>query len=140
MKRLLFFVLPLLLFAFPAVANEALKTPWSLAYSDGSANHYRIGQDLQGGETRFEYLPVRPEESSTGNYSGGEPRQGRLDAKQLAELQKWLNKLEGDKSLRTESRDKGTGAFTVNSGDDSRSFIIKNCPELQAFNDFLKKL
>ncbi len=140
MKRLLFLLLPLLLFAAHAQAGEKLKTPWSLSYSDGSANLYRFGQDIPESQTHFEYLPVRPENSSTGAYSGGEPRQGDLNSKQTAELKKWLSKLESDKSLRTESRDKGTGAFTVKSGDDTRSFIIQMGPELREFDDFLKKL
>lgn len=138
MKRLLFLLL--LLFATPALAGEKLQAPWSLSYSDGSANHYRFGQDNPKSQTHFEYLPVRPEESSTGTYSGGEPRQGDLSAKQTDELQKWLNKLESDKSLHTESRDKGTGAFTIKSGDQTRSFIIQMSPTLREFDQFLKKL
>jgi hypothetical protein len=140
MKRLLFLLVPLFLFASHSQAGEKLKTPWSLSYGDGSANQYRFGQDLKESQTYFEYFPVRPENSSTGTYSGGEPRQGDLSAKQTAELKKWLNKLESDKSLHTESRDKGTGAFTVRSGDETRSFIIQMGPELREFDQFLKKL
>ncbi|HKY63539.1 MAG TPA: hypothetical protein VJR29_08980 [bacterium] len=138
MKRFLF--LAFLLLTSAAQAGESLKPPWSLAYSDGSANRYRFGQDTKGGETQFEYLPIRPEESSTGTYSGGEARQGRLDAKQTAQLQQWLGKLEKNKALHTADRAKGTGAFTLNSGDETRSFIIQDSPELRDFNEFLKKL
>lgn len=137
--RAFLLLLPFLLVAIPsAQARGELKVPWSLGYSDGSANGYHFGQDSKGGPVTYEYLPVRPENSSTGTYSGGEPRQGRLDAKQAAELQKWLGKLESDKSLHQESRDKGTGSFTLKSGDDTRRFIVQMSPTLQEFDAFLK--
>jgi hypothetical protein len=41
-------------------------------YADGSANVYRIKPDS------LEYIPVKPEESSTGMYSGGEPKKVAL--------------------------------------------------------------
>ena len=127
-----------LLLPWPALAG--LQVPWSLSYSDGSANNYQFKQDTQEGEVYFEYIPVRPEQSSTGMYSGGDPRKGLLDKKRTAELEKWLDKLEADKSLRSGSRDKGTGSFTIKSGTESRSFIIKMNPQLTEFNEFLKKL
>jgi len=131
----LFLIFPL----SQSCGGEKVQPPWSLSYSDGSGNSLRFAQDREDGSAEFEYLPVRPENSSTGIYSGGEPRQGRLDAKQVKELQKHLGKLESDASLRVEDRDKGTGAFTVREGDKSRSFILKNSPALSEFNDFLLK-
>lgn len=141
MKKLLLLFLPLLLLSIEAKATEALKVPWSLAYSDGSANSYRFGQDGKDAAVTFEYLPVRPENSSTGTYSGGEPKQGSLDSKQSGELRQWVAKFESDKSLRQESRDKGSGAFVIKSGgDDSRSFIIRMSPTLKDFDAFLKTI
>jgi hypothetical protein len=125
---------------FQARADDKMKTPWSITYSDGSANGYRFNQDTPDGQTRFEYSPVRPENSSTGIYSGGEPKAGTLDSKQSAELQKWVGKLESDKSIRTTERAKGSGAFTVRSGDKSSEFIIQQSSILTEFDNFAKKL
>jgi hypothetical protein len=106
----------LLFLIWPLQALGALQTPWTLSYGDGSANAYHFKQDSKSSDVFFEYVPVRPEQSSTGFYSGGVPRKGLLDPKRVSELEKWLDKLESDPSLRSDSRDKGTGAFTIKTG------------------------
>src|SRR5262245_39969007 len=55
------------------MAAEAMKAPWKVTYHDGAGNGFQFWQDAEGGEVRFDYSPVRPEQSSTGFYSGGEP-------------------------------------------------------------------
>lgn len=132
---LLFIVL---LLPWPVLAG--LQVPWSLSYSDGSANNYQVKQDTKEGEVYFEYIPVRPEQSSTGMYSGGDPRKGLLDKKQTAELENWLDKLEKETSLRAKDRIKGSGSFRIKSGSETRSFLINDNPQLREFNDFVKKL
>lgn len=51
-----------------------------LMYADGSANRYEISS------TELKYIPVKPEESSTGMYSGGEPAQIALSNEQYSQL------------------------------------------------------
>jgi len=127
---------------FPAagITAEYLQTPWNLSYSDGSANQYRFEKKTKYESISFVYHPIRPEESSTGLYSGGEPRKGHLTAKQARELLKKLKRLESDPSLRVQERGKGTGAFTIGTPEGTRSFILGARPELLKFDDFLKKL
>ncbi|MDL1871529.1 hypothetical protein FBR05_04925 [Deltaproteobacteria bacterium PRO3] len=135
----------LLLFGFwlvppPGLAEEALRAFWTLDYGDGSANQYHFEQRSKDAAVSFRYVPVRPEESSTGMYSGGEPRQGRLTARQARELKQRLAELESDAELRVEERGKGTGAFTVQTPEGTRSFLIRMGPEIRRFDEFLKKL
>jgi len=51
-----------------------------LIYADGSANRYEISAN------ELRYIPVKPEESSTGMYSGGEPAQVVLSTEQYSRL------------------------------------------------------
>lgn len=106
----------------------------SITYSDGSANGYVFTADGDG--ATFAYSPVRPEHSSTGMYSGGEPRSGRLDAALAKTLFDQIRALEANTTLHVEDRAKGTGQFRV----DERSFIIARGPELLAFDAFVRGL
>jgi hypothetical protein len=123
-----------------AEENAAPEAPWNVVFHDGSGNGYRFWKASRKEGTRFEYSPVQPENSSTGMYTGGEPKKGRVDGKRVRELWRWVRRLEGDASLRTDSRDKGTGAFRVQdpAGGD-RQFIIENSPLLQDFDTFLAR-
>ncbi len=107
---------------------------WSLEYSDGSANAYLVTADT------FEYRPVTPERSSTGMYSGGPPREGRLDAAQATELWRVVRELEAATKLHTADRMKGTGAFHVTDAAGTRDFIVLRGPELLAFDELLRAL
>ncbi len=109
---------------------------WSLEYADGSANAYRIKGDGDG--ARFKYLPVTPERSSTGMYSGGAPRDAHLDAAQTAGLWRRVGALEAATHLQTADRMKGTGAFHVTDAGGTRAFIILRGPELLAFDELVQ--
>ncbi len=107
----------------------------SITYSDGSANGY-----VFNGDGTFTYNPVRPEQSSTGMYCGGDPRAGRLEPAQLARLRELVTNLEADISLRVTDRGKGTGRFVVVDAHGTRDFIIARGPALLAFDDFVRAL
>lgn len=109
--------------------------PWAIAYADGSANAYHLASD--GAGATFEYRPVTAAQSSTGQYSGGEPRRGKLDAAQVAELWRQLAALEANPKLHTTDRMKGTGAFQVTDAAGTRAFIIRRGPALLAFDELL---
>jgi hypothetical protein len=112
--------------------------PWSIRYADGSANHYSIDSDGDG--ATFDYDPVRPEQSSTGTYSGGDPRSGRLDAAQVTSLWQRIAALEGNRAVHQEDRNKGTGAFHLTDASGSRSFIIQMGDDIRGFDDYLRTL
>jgi hypothetical protein len=112
--------------------------PWSIRYSDGAANSYSIDGDGDG--ARLVYRPIRPEESSTGTYSGGDPRSGRLDAAQVATLWQRVAALEGNRAIHQEDRNKGTGMFNVKDATGERGFIIQMGADIRAFDDYLREL
>ncbi len=111
---------------------------WSIDYADGSANTYRFRAD--GEVAHFEYIPITPEQSSTGLYSGGDPRSGVLDAITLAALWQHVRELEANAAVHVEDRGKGTGAFRVVEGSATRSFIVARGPALAAFHSFVSGL
>src|SRR4051812_39265424 len=104
-------------------------------YSDGSANAYRFVADGSG--ATFVYEPVTPERSSTGMYSGGRPRAGRVDA---AALWQQVRTLEAAIERHVVDRGKGTGLFHITDASGSRSFIIARGDELAAFDAFVSAL
>jgi hypothetical protein len=110
-----------------------------VVFHDGSGNALRVWKASKRERVRFEFNPVQPENSSTGLYSGGKPSKGRVDARRVRELWRWVRKLEGDPSLRAETRDKGTGAFGVKSASEGdREFLIEDCPLLREFTGWLR--
>jgi hypothetical protein len=111
---------------------------WHIEYADGSANVYRFREDTDG--VQFEYDPMTRERSSTGMYSGGDPRAGRLDETKVASLWHHVRALEANRTLHVEDRGKGTGAFHVVEAAATRSFIIVRGPELAAFDAFVAAL
>ena len=116
------------------------QAPWNVTYHDGSNNGFRFWQEAENEATRFEYSPITPETSSSGIYSGGEPRQGPMNNEHVDELWRWIEQLESDTSLHTASRMMRTGAFTVTTASGTRRFIIKHSPPLSEFNAFLAQL
>jgi hypothetical protein len=118
-----------------AIVAGMPDTPWTLDYADGSANRYRIWSDGDGAS--FEYDPVTPAESSTGMYSGGDPRAGKVDATTLASIWQQVRDLEANTAQHTAERGKGTGAFTITDPSGERAFIVDRTPQLVAFDDLL---
>lgn len=122
------------------MTSGAQQAPWSVTYHDGSNNGFRFWQESEDEATRFEYAPMTPEASSSGIYSGGEPKQGPLNNEHVDELWRWVERLESDTSLHAASRMMRTGAFTVTTASGTRRFIVKHSPLLDAFNAFLAQL
>jgi hypothetical protein len=111
---------------------------WTISYGDGAGNRYTFRADGDG--ALFEYDPVTPERSSTGRYSGGPPRSGRLDASQLAALREQVRRLEANTTIQGLDRNKGTGAFHLQEGSAERRFIVDRGAELAAFDSFVSAL
>ena len=112
--------------------------PWSFSYHDGNGNAYHLRD--AGSGAMFEYLPVRPEHSSTGRYSGGEPRSGPIDASTAAALWAQIATLEADTALHITERGKDTGAFSFRDATGDRGFTIKRSFPLAAFDALIARL
>lgn len=117
----------------PGPSRRAL--PWSLLYSDGNANRYRFWQD--GAVAQYEYVPVRPEESSTGQYSGGQPARGTLTPDQVDVLWREIDALMANPALHSEHRSKGTGMFSITTPHGERRVIVAMGDDLRAFDQHL---
>jgi len=111
---------------------------WSITYRDGCANTYRFAENAAG--ATFDYDPVRPEQSSTGQYSGGDPRSGRIKATVADDLWRQVRTFETETVLHVGDRMKGTGAFEVTDAAGTRAFLIAHGPALASFDAFVAAL
>ena len=120
-------------------APAARPTPWRIHYADGSANGYDFAQASPGGLVAFQYTPVTPAMSSTGQYSGGDPHRADLspDDARIDELWRRVEALEADTASHHPSRDKGTGSFAVTTPSGTRQLIIAMGPALEGFHAFV---
>ncbi len=104
-------------------------------YADGSANVYIITSDS------LEYIPVKPEESSTGMYSGGEPKKTALSIQEFRNVRFMLEAAKKNHAAHIPERIKTSGIITTISGDESTNFILRpGCKEITEIETQLKKL
>lgn len=104
-------------------------------YADGSANVYIITSDS------LEYIPVKPEESSTGMYSGGEPKKTALSIQEFRNVRSMLETAKKNHAIHIPDRIKTSAMITILSGDEKTNFILKpGCKEITAIETQLKKL
>jgi hypothetical protein len=73
-------------------------------YVDGNNNTYRITP-----EKKLIYEPVTPEMSSSGVYSGGNPKEVMLNKEDYKKLTGLINSTFKNKKVHTEARNMGTG-------------------------------
>lgn len=106
-------------------------------YADGSANVYRI----TGPEPyRFKYIPVKPEQSSSGTYDGGEPVDREIDEEvfsRVAEL------IDGAMSRASDDQKRlmGSGMISSNKGGVSlRANLARRSKDNIAIESYLESL
>lgn len=109
--------------------------PWSIVYSDGSANVHRWSLAAAGEDVSYDFDPVTPAESNTGSYSGGTPHRARVPAgdPRLGQLWHSIDHL-AVPALAAATRDKGTGAFQITTPDGKRELLVRMSDELRAFD------
>jgi len=106
-----------------------------LIYADGSANRYEISID------ELKFIPVKPEESSTGMYSGGEPAQVALSKEQYNHLKNLFETALAQTDQQIPDRIKTSGLVVVINGSDKQEVILKpNAPAKLAIEAELKKM
>ena len=103
-------------------------------YADGSANVYRITNST------LNFIPIKPEESSSGTFSGGVPKTVQLTSSQFDEIRTVMEQGIGNARIHIVDRVKMSGVITVINGKHQRQYILKpNCTELQAIEKVLKR-
>lgn len=108
--------------------------PWSLRFADGCGNCSHIATGPSAASVEWSYDPVTPRESSSGEYSGGEPRRGAASRAAAAEL--WASLfalLDAHDAEGPTARMMQTGMVTVSTASGKRSLVVKKGAALAAF-------
>lgn len=114
---------------------------YELRYADGNGNVTRIWREHGETPLRFCYSPVTPERSSSGLYSGGEPRHGPVGAELERRLETGLRQLATDPPDGTDpKRPKGSAAFTILREDHEERFTRLPGAALTAFDSLMQEL
>ena len=112
-----------------------MKPTYQYTYADGSANRYIITPDT------VEYDPVRPEESSTGTYSGGDPKTVSISVEQFDSIRHLLDLAISNPAVHIEDRIKTSGAIDVVKGKNrTRVILAPGCAEKVAIENLLRKI
>ena len=107
-------------------------------YSDGNGNSYKIGF-LH--EKSFEYVPVKPEQSSSGEYDGGKPVSKSITDDDLQKIVAAFNLAFNNSSIHIQNRIKGTGLIIKKQARKETVVVIRgDSVEKENIEKILKKL
>ena len=87
-------------------------------YGDGNGNQYVIEQES------IEYNPVKPINSSSGIYDGGEHVKKTLATHEYNEIMSIFKDAMADEASHVKNRVKGSGSVTIQEGNAVRSCIL----------------
>ncbi len=110
-----------------------------LSFSDGSNNRFLLFI-IASGSGSLEYIPVQPENSSSGFYSGGAPASADLAEGMTQTILEKVDLLEKDTEKHLSARKMGSGLFVLKIGNQTRKFIIEAGEALESFRNFLAEL
>ena len=101
-------------------------------YADGSANLYLLT------ETSLEYLPVKPEDSSTGMYSGGDPKTVTVTPLEYNELKDLFDEALEKTSIHIQDRMKTSGMISMMGSTKKQCILKPHCKEMIEIEEALK--
>jgi hypothetical protein len=102
-------------------------------YADGSANLYLMTKQ------ELRYVPVTPEQSSTGMYSGGEPKTVPISTDQFNALKGLLDNALDNTSIHISDRIKTSGMISRIGSTIEQCMIIPYCKEMMEIEETLKR-
>jgi hypothetical protein len=112
-----------------------MTSPSEYHYADGSGNRFVVAP------SSIQYIPVTPKESSSGIYSGGEPKSATITRKQFEELSDLFDKGLGNLAAQQDDRAMMTGMITKVNANDSITVVLKpKSTEKLAIEERLKRL
>lgn len=115
-------------------AKLSKKKPM-LTYIDGSNNVYEIYNDS------IHYKPVTdPLKSSSGIYTGGTPAVKALPHGEYETAKKKFEALVKNKTIKITDRVMGCGTLLIDDGKKQKQTLIRNGPEKEALENYLKSL
>jgi hypothetical protein len=89
-----------------AVSSIAAQAK-SYTYIDGNNNDYEVTSDS------IFYSPITPSQSSSGEYSGGDPKRIKISAEQFLKIESIIKSILKDKSNYLKDRLMGCGTLVV---------------------------
>ena len=92
-------------------------------YGDGNGNTYIISWNFKG--KTLEYKPVKPENSSSGEYDGGKYIKKKLNDIQYNEITSIIDKAVKNKKVHIKDRIKMSGMITIQKAKNKTTCIIK---------------
>ncbi len=101
-------------------------------YGDGNGNQYIIEQDS------IEYNPVKPKNSSSGIYDGGDHMKKKITLHQYDEITSIFNKVMTNEANHIKNRVKMSGVITIQKGSAMKTCILR--PDSKELNEIEKIL
>lgn len=110
----------------------------TVTYADGSGNRYLLTAKPT---PQIDYRPVKPAESSSGLYDGGQPAVRPLSATERQHLIGLLESAIANPADQISKRVMQSGLITIKRGDGEESYILKpGSPEQLAIEAYLRSL
>ncbi len=107
----------------------------TINYADKFGNSYRIV------DAQLTYSPISELQSSSGTYSGGEPKKLELTEEQMAELELLFKKAIKNERIHVTQRKMGSSRMSISNEGKVETYIIRyNCAEQKAIESFLISL
>jgi hypothetical protein len=134
MDRFKYILISTLLLFIMGVACKTMK-PTQYRYSDSSANTWKISTDS------VEYIPMTPEMSSSGMYSGGNPVKKQISKSDYNKVKSEINNIVMNMSIQIKDRTKLSGVITIiEDQKKDLTILIDKSPEKESLEKLLKKL
>lgn len=105
------------------------------SYADGSGNKYRLK------DATLQYIPMTPEQSSSGTYSGGDPFTLELEKMNLIKLIDVFERALWSEEDHTKMRTMGSGTLYKKVGEESSLIYLRmRSGSMEEINALLKSL
>jgi predicted RNA-binding protein Jag len=119
------------------IKNEAMKK-MVLQYTDGSGNNWNIMANM------IKYVPVSPQTSSSGFYSGGKGADTKIKEENFAKILEAFQSIVENNDIHLPARVMTSGQLIIKEeGKQIRKVIFKNGKEMESLeellNGFLRK-
>lgn len=115
---------------FLAIAQLSLKSKINMyTYIDGNNNVFSIAPES------LSYEPISKEQSSSGEYDGGEPKMVKITNEQFTKIEGIIDAILADKSIHEKNREMGFGTIIVGK---KTIYINRNADKKTALETELK--
>lgn len=121
-------------FVLLIIATACMTTPANYEYADGNANVYVITP------IELKYIPVTPEESSSGTYSGGEPKNIAITPAQFQTLEALFENALSNTETHMENRVMMSGLVSRTGSNKKQCILKPGSEDIAAIEKALKSI